>query len=137
MSETDSIHKHTPGEWIARSMTDVKYAEKSFKARKTAEGIQACKRAAGMAINAILLCHPEHSLGNTIADRLHTLSHDPSVPAAVRDACSLLVNAALPGGDLLLLARPNKEQALLEAAKDVMAHAYAILLRSQHKGASA
>ena len=53
------------------------------------------------------------------------------VPAAVRDSCRALLAAQPPGPNLVVLRSAAGDHKLVEAARDVVAHAYAIVNRSR------
>ena len=53
------------------------------------------------------------------------------VPPAVRAACKLLVETHPPNGDVLSLRSKAGDARIVEAARDVMAHAYAIVARGK------
>jgi citrate lyase beta subunit len=62
------------------------------------------------------------------------LERDADAPAAVRDACKVLLETHAPGHDVLTLRSRRADERVLEAARDVMAHAYSIVKR--HEAAS-
>jgi hypothetical protein len=59
-------------------------------------------------------------------------ARDEDVPSAVRDACRVLNDTPMPGGELVALRTSGADTKVLEAAKDVIAHAYAVVKR--HEG---
>jgi HEPN domain-containing protein len=129
---THWLRKLTPEEWIKASLTELRQAEARVKANDLSAGLAGCKRAAGMALNGALLVEPNESWGRSFVDHVAALSRDESVPERVREACTELVTMRPPGADILRLRSPRSDEKLLDAARDVMAHAYAVVKR--HEG---
>jgi hypothetical protein len=80
-----------------------------------------------MALNAVLILAPNAGWGRSYMDHLLALKGDLTAPAAVRQACLVLLETPLPGGELVELRTSNAEAKVIEAARDVVAHAYAIV----------
>ena len=121
--------KWTPREWIQLSLGEIRRAEEAYKNRDTQGGLASCRRAAGMALNAALLLEPNDAWGRSYIDHLRALDRDDSLPDAVKRACKLLLDTRPPSPHFLTLRLPGAEDRLLEAARDVMAHAYAVVIR--------
>ncbi len=129
--DMDWLTRFSPREWMNASMAELGRAEAAYRRRDARGGLSGCRRAAGMAVNAILRAMPEKAYGRTYVEHLEGLSADASVPDAVRAACRLLLDAPPPGGSLIVLRARNTP--FFEAARDVMAHAYAmVLLHAPH-----
>ena len=109
----------------------VRRAEDAFKGRDTTAGLACCRRAAGMALNAVLIVEPREGWGRSYVDHVRALGREDAVPAAVRSACKVLLDraAAEPSLPDAPLARRGGLR-LVEAARDVMAHAYAVVMRN-------
>ena len=86
-----------------------------------------------MALNAVLANSdaPDERYGRSYMDHLLALGNDATVPEEVRVAARLLGQTPLPGGDVVILRTSSAESNLVEAVRTVMAHAYAIVLRSE------
>ena len=69
-------------------------------------------------------------------DHLLALERDDTVPPRVREACAILLETPLPGGELVALRTAHADARVLEAARDVIAHAYAVVKRSSEDPAS-
>ncbi len=83
-----------------------------------------------MALNGALIVEPDARWGRSYVDHLTALSRDAAVPERVRQACrELTLVAAPPGPTLLAIRTRSSEQRILEAARDVIAHAYAVVAR--------
>ncbi|HEY2509796.1 MAG TPA: hypothetical protein VGI39_03040 [Polyangiaceae bacterium] len=127
----DWLRRYSPKEWIRAAMKELRQAEAAYKQRNGQAGLTGCKRAAGMALNAALIVEPNASWKRTYIEHLEALADDPSVPAAVSEAARTLIHAPPPRGDLVFLRRPATDERTLEAARDVIAHAYAVVTRNE------
>ncbi len=78
-----------------------------------------------MALNGALVYEPSEAWGRTYVEHVTAVADDPGVPEAVRLAARALIDAKLPGGVIIALRSRKREEAVLEAARTVMAHAYA------------
>ncbi len=129
MSVDDWLRKFSPDEWISASMTELRQAEAAFARSDAQAGIVGCKRAAGMALNGALSVEPNPAWGRTYVDHVTALAKEANVPEAVRAACKVLLEARPPSSGLLSLRSKAGDERVLEAARDVMAHAYAVVKR--------
>jgi hypothetical protein len=82
-----------------------------------------------MALNAALIVEPNDAWGRTYVEHLKGLSEDASAPQAVRRAAALVVGTEPPGPSVVPLRSPASDARLVEATRDVMAHACAVVLR--------
>ena len=125
------LWKLSPDEWIRAAMNELRGAEKAYAMRDARGGLASCRRAAGMALNGALILEPDPTWKRTYIEHLQALAADERVPAAVRDACRALLAAQPPGPNLVALRSTAGDHKLVEAARDVVAHAYAIVNRSR------
>jgi len=121
----------SPDEWIAAAMGELHRAEAAYAKNDARAGLIGAKRAAGMALNGALVVAPNETWGRSYVQHVEAVAKDADVPPAVRDACVLLVESKVPGSDLLGLRSKAGDARVLEAAKDVMAHAYAVVKRHE------
>jgi hypothetical protein len=84
-----------------------------------------------MALNAALIAEPKEDWGRTYVDHLRALVRDPVVPEQVRASCNLLLHTQPPGHELVFLRSKEQDERVLEAARDVMAHGYAVVMRNE------
>jgi len=126
------LRAHAPREWVQAGLAELRRAITAFEARDVGAGITGCKRAAGMALNGALRVAPDPRWGRTYIEHVRALSSDEGVPSAVRDACRVLLEVNPPNANLLTLRVPRTNERVIEAARDVMAHALAVVLR--HEG---
>ena len=139
--ERDDEHwlfKLSPDEWIRAGQADLRHAEEAYKANNPRAGLAGAKRAAGMALNGALIVEPDDLWGRSYVDHLMALGRDAKVPERVRQACRELTSSA--GGEhaagaqrLVTLRTTTQEHRILEAARDLIAHAYAVVKRHEGK----
>jgi HEPN domain-containing protein len=128
------LFKFSPDEWIRAGLADLHRAEDAYRAKNVRGGLAGAKRAAGMALNGALIVEPDASWGRTYVEHLTALSRDTSVPERVAAACHELLETPMPGqAKLITLRTTSAEQRVLEAARDVIAHAYAVVKRHEGK----
>jgi hypothetical protein len=121
----------SPNEWIAAGLGELSRAEKAWAAGNTRAGAVGVKRAAGMALNGALIVEPDEAWGRSYVEHVQALARDEKVPAAVRDACRTVLEAAPPAGDVVPLRTPRSHVHVVEAARDVIAHAWAVVKRHE------
>ncbi len=127
------LRRFSPDEWVRASLGELRRAEARFKANDVTAGLAGCKRAAGMALNGALLVEPDESWQRSYVDHVAALARDPRVPERVREASKHLLEARSPSSDILTLRSRRSDERLLEAARDVMAHAYAVIKRHENE----
>jgi HEPN domain-containing protein len=130
--ETHWLNKLSPEEWIRAAMGELHRAEQAYARKNGRAGLAGARRAAGMALNGALIVVPNEVWGRSYMDHLLALSRDATaaVPARVREACATLLETPMPGGELVALRTASSDEKVLEAARDVVAFAYAIVKRS-------
>jgi hypothetical protein len=121
----------SPDEWIQAALQELRRAEARLRANDLSAALAGCKRAAGMALNGALIVEPNESWGRSYVDHVFALSRDMSVPERVRAACNELASSHPPGADILTLRSPRSDEKVMDAARDVMAHAYAVIKRHE------
>ena len=131
--ESHWLFKLTPDEWIRAGLSDLQRAEGAYEANNPRAGLAGAKRAAGMALNGALIVEPDELWGRSYVDHLMALSRDAKVSERVREACRELTEATMPGHELVTLRTSSQEARVLEAARDVIAHAYAVVKRYEGK----
>ncbi len=128
------LSQSSPEQWIRQGLGELGRAEARLKAHDRTAGVLGLKRAAGMALNGALSIS-WRAWGRTYVDHLRAIEADSSVPQPVRDAARAL-NAAEcePQPGIVRLTPPSESARLVEAAKTVMAHAYAVVHGSVGRG---
>jgi HEPN domain-containing protein len=131
--ESHWLFRLAPDEWIRAGLADLERAQKAYAQRNARAGLAGARRAAGMALNGALIVEPNEAWGRSYVDHLKALGRDSSVPERVREACKELTETPLPGQGSLVPLRTSRtastDERVLEAARDVIAHAYAIVKR--------
>lgn len=120
----DWLRKLSPNEWIRAALGELRRAADAYDRGDTRGGSSGLKRAAGMALNGALLVEPNESWGRTYVEHVEALAMDTSVPEAVRKACRVVLEAKAPGSGIVSLRTPRTHEGELEAARDVIAHAW-------------
>ena len=133
--ESHWLHKLSPDEWVRAGLSDLDRSKAAYDANNPRAGLASAKRAAGMALNGALIVEPDESWGRSYVDHLMALGRDARVPERVREACRELTVPGPPAATKLVTLRTSShEHRILEAARDVIAHAYAVVKR--HEGQS-
>ena len=125
--------KLSPSEWIRAALGELRRAEEAYARKNGRAGLAGARRAAGMALNGALIVEPNEAWGRSYVDHLMALSKDGGVPARVREASAILLETPLPGGELVALRTASADDKVLEAARDLAAHAYAIVQRHREE----
>jgi HEPN domain-containing protein len=128
---SDWLRRLSPDEWIRAGLGELRRAQESFDRGDSRAGTVGVKRAAGMALNAALLVEPKESWGRTYVDHVGAVAADQEVPEAVRSACRTLLEAAGPSPGVVHLRTPRADERVLEAARDVIAHAWAVVKKHE------
>jgi hypothetical protein len=127
----DWLRRYSPKEWIRAGMKELHLAETAYKQRNVRAALAGCKRAAGMALNAALIFEPNDEWRRTYVEHLRALAKDTSVPEAVRAAAMVIVDMPAPGGEIVIIRSPAQDEKVLEATRDVIAHAFAVVMRHE------
>jgi hypothetical protein len=127
----------SPEEWVRAALNELALAEKAYARGDVRAGLAGAKRAAGMALNGALRVVPNDAWGRSYVDHVRALAADESAPEPVRVACRVLLELPDTGPEKLVTLRTKSggPPKAIEAAKDVMAHAYAIVLKKDVKDA--
>lgn len=123
----DWLARHSPEDWIRQGLGELGRAEARLRAHDRSAGVLGLRRAAGMALNGALSIKLR-PWGRTYVEHLRALAGDSEVPEAVRDAARLLNDVPLEKQpNVVRLTPPSESARWVEAAKTVMAHAYALV----------
>lgn len=128
---SDWLRKYSPSEWIQAALGELGRAHQAYAANNPVGGLAGCKRAAGMALNAALILEPNATWGRSYVDHVMAVEREESAPVPVREACRLLLGTHAPGHDVLSLRSRRSDERVIEAARDVMAHAYAVVKKHE------
>lgn len=127
------LHRFTAREWIRASLGELDAAKRAYDAHNARAGLAGARRAAGVALNGLLVATPDapEGWGRSYMDHLTFLAADADAPVAAREAAALLLRTPLPGGEVVALRTARRDAAVLDAAETVMAHAYAVVVRAE------
>jgi len=126
------LFKLSPDEWIRAALSELRRAEEAYEGKNARGGLAGAKRAAGMALNGALIVEPNATWGRSYVEHVSAVAIDAAVPPRVREACRELLVTTMPGqGQLVTLRVTSTDRRVLEAARDVIAHAYAVVKRRE------
>jgi hypothetical protein len=140
LDSEDWLLKKTPAEWLRAGSEEATAGAAAVSARNFRAALTALRRAAGMALNGALIVEPNPSWGRTYVEHLQALakasqdtvpSGHTSIPPAVVAAAQQLMKGSVTttAPSVLTLRTPAQEHALVEAARDIIAHAYTVVVR--------
>lgn len=113
--------------WIRQGLTELQRAEARISAHDRSAAVLGLRRAAGMALNGALSVR-WRAWGRTYIDHVRAVADDADVPQSVRDAARLLNDVPVDKQpNVVRLTPPSESTRWVEAAKTVMAHAYAVV----------
>ena len=112
-------------------MKELRVAEGAYKQRSARAGLAGARRAAGMALNAALSVEPNEAWGRTYVEHVEALAKDASVPEAVRASCKVVLEAKPPTSTLATLHTKSGDTKVVEAARDVIAHALYVVKKHE------
>jgi hypothetical protein len=135
-SFAEVLRRHTPEHWLSLGLAELSKARAAFDSRQSSAAASALKRATGMALNGALCIVPREDWGRTYVEHLQAVSADVSVPSSVRAAAGLVVTFEPSSHGLAFLRTPTENERLLEAARTIMAHAYAVIHGSVGRSAN-
>jgi hypothetical protein len=125
------LFRMSPAEWIRAGLGEVVRAETALSHGDARGGTAGLKRGAGMALNGALILEPEEAWGRTYVEHLRGLASDSRVPDAVRLASQRVLDAAPPAGEVVILRTPRAHATVVDAARDVIAHAWVVVQRHE------
>ena len=125
------LYRYSAREWMNAALVELGKAEGAYRDNDARGGLAAARRAAGMALNAALVFSPTEPWGRTYMEHLAALAKDATLPEIVAKAATMLIDVRPPGHDVIGLRSKGGDERVLEAARDVMAHAYAIMARGE------
>jgi HEPN domain-containing protein len=126
------LRRFSPDEWIRAALAEIEAAERAWKSGDARAGATGAKRAAGMALNGALSAEPDESWGRSYVEHLRALAADETVPEGVRKACRTVLGPDARS-ELVVLRTPHGHEAILEAARDVIAHAWVVVKRHESR----
>ena len=124
MPEKDPSHwlyRFTSDEWLRASAHELIHARRAFLQKAQREGVTHSRRAAGMAVNALLWHRLDETYGRSFMEHLATLMNDAKVPDPIRQAAGALVGMSLKA-ELVTLGKTG-DPTRVEPAERILAWA--------------
>jgi hypothetical protein len=118
---THWLHRLTPDQWLAAADTELCHGEQALARRAARPGVTHARRAAGMALNAVLALAEDARFGRSYMDHLVALASDDRAPEAVRDAAQRLRATPPSAPTLITLGKPDLSA--LDPARRIVAYA--------------
>ncbi len=106
------------GEWLDAAETDLGHGEAVLGRRDVRAEVTHARRAAGMAVNALLVGDPHDRWGRSYMDHVRALVDDPTVPAEIRAAALALRDTPPRRPDLVTIGKPDRT--VLDAAATII-----------------
>ncbi|RYZ03591.1 MAG: hypothetical protein EOO73_27295 [Myxococcales bacterium] len=117
----------SPEAWIRQGLAELSRAEQLLAAHDRRAAVLSLRRAAGMALNGAL-CVSWREWGRTYVEHVRALEEDQDLPDAVRSAAKLLNRVeVVQEPQVVRLTPPSESARWVDAAKTIMAHAYAVV----------
>ena len=111
------LHRLTPAEWLAAAQSELEHCAEALRRRAFRPGVTHARRAAGMALNALLIVEPHDHWGRSYMEHVAALIDDAGVPAPVREDARLLRDTPAAPPELVTLGKPDLRP--LEAAQRI------------------
>jgi hypothetical protein len=110
------LHRLDSAEWLAAADTELLHCAEALHRRAFRPGVTHARRAAGMAVNAVLVLRPEERLGRSYMEHVRALAEE----SPVQEAALLLRDTPAAPPELYTLGRPDLR--VLEAARAIIEH---------------
>lgn len=110
-------------EWMQVATKELRECLDALRAKQQRKGVAAGRRAAGMALNAVLLEYPNAAWGRSYVDHLKALVSQTEVPEVVRESAKELLDAPLEGPKLIRLGAGDDSLAAAAATVIDWSHA--------------
>lgn len=117
------LYRLSPEDWLAAAAVELRHCEETLSRRAARPGVTHARRAAGMALNAVLALREDPRYGRSYMEHVVFLSQDEDAPQPARDAAALLRDTPAAPAPLITLGKPDLR--VLDAARAVLAHARA------------
>ena len=117
------LYRLTAPGWLAAADTELIHCQDALSRRAVRPAVTHARRAAGMAVNALLVLREMPGFGRSYMDHVAALTADAGVPEDVRAAATLLRNTPAAPPVLVPLGKPDLR--ILEAARHIVTWARA------------
>ena len=124
------LYRLTADEWMAAARNELARASTALARADKRKGLFEARRAAGMALNALLCASPREGYGRSYMDHLTALAADRGAPDDAREAAARLLEK--PKGEAISLVGlrglgATLDLAPIDDAERVFAHVAAVL----------
>jgi HEPN domain-containing protein len=89
------LYRLEPPEWLAAAENELAAARRAAEDKQQRAAVAQARRAAGMALNALLWAAPDEAYGRSYMDHLQALARDPAVREDLRQAARRLLEMPL------------------------------------------
>lgn len=115
------LYRFSPDEWLRAAEGELRLTREAASSQAgQRRAVAYARRAAGMALNAVLVIEPNDAWGRSYMDHLRAIAQDAQADEALRNACALLAGAPTSAPSLVRLGGGGDE-GLAKAAADVVA----------------
>lgn len=94
-SEQHWLFRLTAEQWLDAADNELRGAQTALLGKHQRTGVTHARRAAGMAINAVLRLAPDDAYGRSYMDHLQALHRDPAQSAELREAAHRLLTVPI------------------------------------------
>jgi HEPN domain-containing protein len=115
------LHRLTAEEWLSAAATELVHCRETLSRRAIRPGATHARRAAGMAMNAILVLSGNDTYGRSYMDHVRALAGDDTVPPDVCASAQNLRDTPPAPPELVKLGKPDLR--ILEDAERIIAYA--------------
>jgi hypothetical protein len=112
------LHRLSPIEWIGAAETELVHCQEALGRRAFRPGVTHARRAAGMALNAVLIGEEHPSWGRSYMEHVAALAGEPLAPGEIQEAARLLRDTPPAPPALVTLGKPDLRP--LESAQRIV-----------------
>lgn len=105
------LYRLSPAQWLAAADNELLASQQAFLVKQHRTAVTHARRAAGMALNAVLALQFDERYGRSYMDHLKALSQDAAVSAELRDAATRLLSLPIQSQLVTLGPRGDAKQA--------------------------
>lgn len=116
------LYRLDSAQWLAAADHELRQSREALRGKHHRPGLAHARRAAGMALNAVLVVQLDDRYGRSYVDHLRALRDDDTVPGHVREAARALLVAPIQQAPVVTLGAQGST-ALADAADVVVSYA--------------
>ncbi len=115
------LYRLSPEEWLAAADTELRHCEDTLLRRAVRPGVTHARRAAGMALNAILALAQDARYGRSYMEHVVALADDEAATPDARAAATFLRATPASPPPLVTIGKPDLR--VLDEARKIVAYA--------------